>query len=329
MARGLSGNRPIETIAKELGIPYADDSVRAIVRYCQEITAGYRADYGFCNTSDELLQICAQKVGTRFEVVSSINDLDRIMRSWANRGEFQFATVEREFEGGVLGITFRIQRPAEWEAPFVSVIDARGDRRNRAWFTKWHELGHLLILGDSSRKSFCRTHLADGIREPEETLVDRIAGACGFHPILVQPFATETLTFEKVEAIRKQLFPDASVQASRLGIVNAWPFSCLLLECRRAGRRSQAANAEDWDLRAVRVSANDAARMERLMIFANVRVPQRSVIMRVFEGQKAASEVENLNWWASSGTVQEDRRVLVSAAASTDGALWALVTRLD
>jgi len=50
--------------------------------------------------------------------------------------------------------------------------------------------------------------------------------------------------------------------------------------------------------------------------------------MRVFEGQKAASEVENLNWWASSGNVQEDSRV-VSAAASPDGAVWALATRLD
>ncbi|PYT28814.1 MAG: hypothetical protein DMG57_13600 [Acidobacteria bacterium] len=59
-----------------------------------------------------------------------------------------------------------------------------------------------------------------------------------------------------------------------------------------------------------------------------MRVPQRSVIMRVFEGQKAASEVENLNWWASSGNVQEDSRV-VSAAASPDGAVWALATRLD
>jgi hypothetical protein len=328
MAHGLSGSAAIEAIAKELGIPSAGDPVRVIVGYCQEITAGHFADYGDCRTSDEVLQICSQKVGTRFEVISSLGDLDRIMRAYVNRGELQFATLEREFERGVLGITFRIQRPAEWEAAFVSVIDARGDRRSRAWFTKWHELGHLLILGNRSRESFCRTHLADGIREPEEMLVDRIAGACGFHPILVQPFATEALTLEKVEAIRKQLFPDASVQASRLGIVNAWPFPCVLLECRMAGR-SQASDANEWALRAVRVSANDAARMGSPAIFANMRVPQRSVITRVFEGQNAACEIENLNWWSSRGSVQEDSRVLVSAAASADGTVWALSTKLD
>lgn len=329
MARRLSGNPTIEAIAKELGIPLADDPVRSTVRYCQKITAWHLAEYGDCRTSGELLQICAQKAGTRFEVVSSLNDLDRVMRAYANRGELQFATIEREFERGVLGITFRIQRPAAWEPAFVSVIDARGQRASRAWFTKWHELGHLLILGNRSRESFCRTHLASGISEPEEMLVDRIAGACGFHPILVQPFASEPLTLEKVEAIRKRLFPDASVQASRLGIVNAWPFPCLLLECRMAGRRSQASDAREWALRAVRVSANDAARMGSPAIFANMRVPQRSVITRVFEGQEAASEIENLNWWASSGSVREDSRILVSAAASADGTVWALSTWLD
>lgn len=44
MARGLSGNLTIETIAKELGIPFAEDPVRANVGYCREITAGYHAD---------------------------------------------------------------------------------------------------------------------------------------------------------------------------------------------------------------------------------------------------------------------------------------------
>jgi len=96
-----------------------------------------------------------------------------------------------------------------------------------------------------------------------------------------------------------------------------------------AGRRAQASDAKEWALRAVRVSANDAARMESPAIFANMRVPQRSVIKRVFEGQKAASEIENLNWWSSPGSVQEDNRVLVSAAASADGTVWALSTRLD
>jgi hypothetical protein len=154
------------------------------------------AEYGGCRSSDELLAICAQKTGTRFEVVESLAGLDTLVKTWVSRGEMQFATLEREFERGVLGVTFRLRRPHAWECPFVSVIDTRGERKHRAWFTKWHELGHLLILGTSSRLSFCRTHTPELIRDPEEALVDRIAGACAFHPELVRPFADGAPTFE-------------------------------------------------------------------------------------------------------------------------------------
>lgn len=167
--RGFSENQTLESVATELGIPFGDNPVQAIVRYCQEITAKNIADYGGCNTSDELLQICAQKVGTRFEVISSIEDLDRATRSWVNRGESQFASVEREFERGVLGITFRVRRPAKWETPFVSVIDARGNRCTRAWFTKWHELGP-----PHPRQATRRSHYGAVWRSPQ-TRTGRVA----------------------------------------------------------------------------------------------------------------------------------------------------------
>ena len=294
MARGLSASPAIRRIAEEMGILFEKDPARALIDYCQTVTARYIAEYGGCSTSGELLNICAQKTGTRFEVVSTNQELDHLMQSWVGRGELQFATIEREFERGVVGITLRLQRPEEWEPPFISVIDARGERRNRAWFTKWHELGHLLILSGSSRERFCRTHVLDGIREPEEALVDRIAGACGFHPVLVRPLASGSPTFEKVEAIRQRLCPDASIQASRFGIVNAWPSPCLLLECRMAPHQSHTSKGSEGELRAVGVTVNEAGRTTGLSVFANMRVPTRSVITRVFEGQKRPPEIENL-----------------------------------
>jgi hypothetical protein len=281
------------------------------------------AEYGGCGTSDDLLYISAQKTGTRFEVVSSNEDLGCVMGSMAGRGEGQFATVEREFERGVLGITFRLRHPAEWEPPFVSVIDARGERRRRAWFTKWHELGHLLILSDRSREGFRRTHISNGVRAPEEVLVDRIAGACGFHPVLVRPFAGGTLTFDKVESIRRQLCPEASIQASRIGIVNAWPSPCLVIVCRIAPSRAQQSGDKELALRAVEVTANDAARMTGLALFTNFRVPQRSVITRAFEGRKTTPAIENMNWWAAAGTPLSEGPVLVSAEAGPDGSVCA------
>jgi hypothetical protein len=326
MPRRLSEDPAIKAIAKDLGLSATRNSVEAIVGHCQERTVGYMDEFGGCRTSDELLSVCAQKCGARIEVASSLEDLDRLMRSWTARGEKQFATLEREFERGVLGITFKLQRPAEWEPPFVSVIDARGERSHRAWFTKWHELGHLLILGSGSRESFCRTHDIGGIREPEEALVDRIAGACGFHPKLVRPFADGPLTLDKIEAIRQKLCPGASIQASRLGIVNAWPRPCLLLECKMSNRVSRSAKTDDVALRAVSVWPNAAARASRTTIFGNMRVPERSVITAVFKGQPGGSEGENLNWWKASGSALEARHVLVSAEMNAGGSVTAVLT---
>jgi hypothetical protein len=312
MPRGLAQAPAIRALAEDLGIRHAGDAAAAIVAWCQSKVSQYMNEYGGCDTSDELLAICAQKTGTRFEVIDSPERLDAVTQEWVARGEKLFATLEQEFERGVLGVTFRLQHPRVWECPFLSVIDARGERKNRAWFTKWHELGHLLILGKNSKASFCRTHAAETMRDPEESLVDRIAGACAFHPDLVRPLASGVLTFDKLESIRQRLCPDASIQSSRLGIVQAWPRPCLLLECRRASKRGGAGDTEA--LRAVKVLMNDAARRAGTCVFPNMRVPERSVIYKAFGTDAILTAAENLNWWSSSsGRTLPYRHVQVHA----------------
>src|SRR5689334_3320912 len=124
-------NSAISEIGAQLGFVGAIDP-SAIVELCLAKTAAFMAEFGGCDTCEELLAICAQKTGTRFEIVETLAGLDALVEAFVSRGEGQFATLENEFERGVLGVTFRLRRPDPWECPFVSVIDARGDRRNRA-----------------------------------------------------------------------------------------------------------------------------------------------------------------------------------------------------
>jgi hypothetical protein len=324
MAHRLSSTREIAQVAAELGIHCGSDASTAIVKWCQANAARYMAEYGGCGTADELLAICAQKVGTRFEVIRTVEELNAVLRLWGARGETQFATLEQEFERRVLGITFRLRHPHPWECPFVSVIDSRGDRKHRAWFTKWHELGHLLILGSGSRESFCRTHSADVMRDPEEALVDRIAGACAFHPDLVRPLAGGPLTFHRIEAIRQQLCPDASIQSSNLGIVQAWSSPCLLLSCRYASRRDARGGTEA--LRATRILANEEARRIGMRVHPNMRVPDSSVIQRVFGTGSVLEAVEDLNWWSSSSGSRLPKLPLFVSASSRGEIVEALIT---
>jgi hypothetical protein len=60
-------------------------------------------------------------------------------------------------------------------------------------------------------------------------------------------------------------------------------------------------NAPSLSLRAVRVTANEAARAADFFIPENMRVPKRSVIAQVFDGADAEMNAEeDLSWWTSS-----------------------------
>jgi hypothetical protein len=79
-------------------------------------------------------------------------------------------------------------------------------------------------------------------------------------------------------------------------------------------------------LRATQVSSNDAAREADFVIFPNMRIPARSIIYRVHEGEALEEAVEDLSWWESSdGSRLPSAKVLVQARRGWDG-IRALIT---
>jgi Zn-dependent peptidase ImmA (M78 family) len=81
------------------------------------------------------------------------------------------------------GVTFRLGNRELWELEFVSIIDCRGNKSVRAYFTKWHEIAHLMTQTQQMRFAFRRTHSSDQ-NPDEERLMDAIAGRFGFSPNL-------------------------------------------------------------------------------------------------------------------------------------------------
>jgi hypothetical protein len=336
-ATSLKRSYKVHTLAADLGLRASDDPVRDILRFCDKRVRQFLRDFPHCSTLTELLEIVASKLGTRFEEIRSDDELDEVRARYLRQGEKSFALLQEELSDRVFGITFRRTNRKSWEPPFVSVIDCRGEKQLRSYYTKWHEIGHLLVLTDQMRLTFRRTHFGLDEKDPEEALVDVIAGAFGFLPELVKPLAKGEPSFEKIEGVRLKLCPEASQQASLIGIVKAWPSSCILLqaqlalkrgETRRLAQRSFGFGVEPAAvLRAVQVSPNDAARAADLTIFPNMRVPERSVIYRVFsEGIEKAEAKENLFWWESSdGTQLPDANVFVQARSAWEG-VQALIT---
>lgn len=231
----------------------------------------------------------------------------------------------------VFGVTFRLTNQEPWAHQYVSIIDCRGEKAFRSYYTKWHEVAHLLVLTDQTRLAFRRTGCRADQRDPEEAVMDVIAGRFGFYPPFIASKVTGEISFDYIEELHSKLCPEASQQASLIGFVNAWPSPCLLVQAEKALRKSEQALVDQpaFDfrdpplavLRAVRVAGNDAAREGGLTIFPNMRVPERSIIHRAFEERLDEAEAdEELSWWeASDGTRLPVQEVRVKARFSWAG----------
>lgn len=331
MSDRLDSKPQIWKLAVDLGLSVSEVPTRAILRFVTDRIRKIAKRY-CCGSLNELLSAVAAEVGTVFEVIRSDSDLQEVSLKYVSRGESAFANLETELSGERdYAITIKRLRRQKWETPFVSVIDCRGDKVFRSYFSKWHELAHLLTLTRQMRIAFRRTHAASGVLDPEERLMDIIAGEAGFLPDLLPGDASEDISFRTIQKIREEHCPDASWQASIIGIVKTLPKPCILIQAQMALRKSESARASQMvldvgiadpvpALRAVHVTVNSAAREIGVGFHKNWRVPEKSVISRVFEIGGYSEALEDLSWWrTSNGSGLAACPAMVKAKKTWDG----------
>jgi hypothetical protein len=168
--------------------------------------------------------------------------------------------------------------------------------------------------------------------DPEESLMDIIAGHFGFYPPIARKFMNGEISFNAIERLREQLCPEASLQSSLINFVRCWNHPCILLRAELALKKGEEAqlcqghfdflDAPQSALRAVQISPNDLARERPFTIHENMRVPERSIISRVFSKAALYDEAEEcLSWWeASNGTRLPQCAVKVKARRSGQSA---------
>jgi hypothetical protein len=311
MCAKLNSSVAIHRLAADLRLRTSENPVRAVLAYCHRRITKFLKEYGTCSTLDELLALLANKLGTRIIEINNDQELRELQSQFVNRGELIFATLDRELAGlQNYGITLKLQNPEPWEQPYVSIIDCRDRKRQRRYHTKWHELGHLLILTDQTRLAFRRSHDSTQLKSAEESLVDSIAGEISFYPDLVAAHLGGEISFERIEQIRQALCPEASMYSAVLNVSKLWPTPCIWVEAQVAAKKSEENALQESfafrkppqkSLRAVHTSANEAARECGFGIIPRFRVPRNSVITQVFEQGLSFSEAfEDLDWWESS-----------------------------
>lgn len=326
-------SQKIWDIANALRLPPNGLPADAILAYCVERAGAMLADFPDCATPSELLEIMVATLGTSFEAVTSDDELLALQKRYVQSGEFGFATLDKELHGDVYGVTYRKMAVRTGERPFVSVIDCRGDKALRSYFTKWHEIGHLLILTDQQRTTYKRTHARGTSKDPEETLVDAIAGHMGFLPQFLVPEIGSDVTFAEVDRIKGKLCPEASLLSSAIAYAKHHRQPCVLIEAKLALKKDEEADLLQGSfgfyeppaprLRVQVVVPSGSAKEHGLYIPKNYRVPETSVIHRVHAGLQeygVASECLSL-WETSDGKRLGTLPVRVEARNSFDAVL--------
>ena len=317
-------------LARELGIRVlkSDELVPAVMQYCEQKISQLMQELPGCETLTEMLEWVANRLSTSFLMIHTDEDLQRVKQEYLERREFGFIQLEEELTPYVFGLTIRLQHSEPWKQEFVSIIDCRGEKAVRSYFTKWHELAHLLTLTRQKRLVFKRTHASEDGSDPEEGLMDIIAGYFGFYPRIARKFMHEEISFSAIEWLRQQLCPEASLQSALINFVRCWSHPCILLLAEPALKKDEAAqlcqgrfdflDAPQPVLRAVQVSPNDLARQRRFTIHENMRVPERSIISQLCGAGVLYDEAsECLSWWeASNGTSLPQCPVRVKARQS-------------
>jgi hypothetical protein len=338
MSQKLNSSMAVHRLAADLGLRSTENPVQVIMAYCHRTVKKFLAEYGQCKAVDALLDLLANKLGTRIVEVHDDKELQSIQREYVSRGEQIFATLDRELnDKGCFGITLKLQNPEPWEQQYISIIDCRGRKAQRKYHTKWHEIGHLLILTDQTRLAFRRTHDVYHPKSAEESLVDAIAGEFSFYRSILSPSLKGEITFQKIEHIRQTYCPEASTYSAILNVSKAWPSPVIWVEAHLATRKSESPTQQHQlsfvappqaVLRAVYTSPNDAARAQDFAMIPNFRVPKRSVIYKVFETGLQSEAFENLDWWESSGGTRLGARRVRVLAKKIGESVHALISPL-
>ena len=319
-------------LADKLGLGGRADPVVAILDSCLRRIDRWVAEAGGIRCIGRLEELVTRKLQMVFEEIRVDEDFYRIKEIYAKgKKDFVFATMQMRFDDGqnpTYGALVGRKNVAD-DAPdrFVAVIDCRGNKLARRFFTHWHEIAHRLTTHADSGEPVYRSE-----HDPVGRLMDEIAGHIGFYGPLFEPVfvaahsGKELLTFETVEAVVREGFPDASIQATLFACCRRLPTPVIYLEAALSHKAAVKRAIEDDsprlfaleetppELRAVRVVANEAALREKFVIPQNMRVPESSVISSLFKaiGERDNTSREDMGIWSDSkGKRLEGRAVAV------------------
>lgn len=326
----------ISDLAELLGFE-GDAPAERLLDHCRRRIDDWVAKEGGVTSISALEALVTQRLQMVFEEIRDDVDFDRLTQAYAReKREYVFATMRSKFddaENPTFGALV-LRRNAASDSPdrYVAVIDCRGNKLPRRFFTRWHEIAHRLTThadGADTEPAYRSEH------DPIERLMDEIAGHIGFYAPIFDPVFQQSMegnllfSFATVESIINQCFSEASFQATLVACTRRLTTPIIYLEAKldhkKEVKRKMATprlfgDDSPGELRAVKVIPNKSAFENGFMIPTNMRVPAGSAISRLFENSLQSSEhaIEDLSEWESRGRSLQQQAVAVEARRIAD-----------
>jgi hypothetical protein len=242
----------VRSLAEDLGLHPGDGtpaSIEAsIVEDCRKQVDAWVAQAGAVRSIDQLERLVSARLQMVTEEISDDRDFDRLTEIYARQKRDPIFAVLRDhfddIDNPIYGALIRRRKATPQDGDrFVAVVDCRGTKRRRGFFTRWHEIAHRLTTHSERR---IEQHVAPELLaipvfrqedDPIERLMDDIAGELGFYHRLFLP-ALEMLThrdrgvtWQTIDSLRDLHFPAASFHATLTSAVLRSTRPVAFLEC--------------------------------------------------------------------------------------------------
>ena len=172
-------------LAAELGLQ-TDKPVDNIIAHCRNRIDGWVAEAGGVSGIEALESLVTRQLQLVFEEVRSDEDFDRLTQVYAaekgvrvRRHALKFDDTSNLTYGALVECR---HAGADSHDRFVAVIDCRGIKLARRFFTRWHEIAHRLTTHADILEPVYRSE-----HDPIERLMDEIAGQSAFTNLCSSP----------------------------------------------------------------------------------------------------------------------------------------------
>ena len=336
----MTRNRRSSNSPATWGLSGGNNAVKEIVDHCLAKIESWLPNAPRPTSVNEIQDIVCRRLGLTFEEVYEDKELANVIQKYVSEGELVIAHAKHSLDNWTFAELFERQNSLDEPDHFVAVIDCRGEEKKaRRFFTRWHEVAHLLVLTPRLAPPFNRDSKE---RCPIERLMDIIAGEVGFYQPVFRPALEKcvaqhgTLSYQAVEDLRASYCPSASFHATAIAAVKAYEQPALLVEARFALKAHEQRaidagqtylskdDAPHAKLRAVSVMMNAEAKAAGIHIHRNMEVPETSIIAQaIVRGDESViAGPENLSSWRhSDGSTLPSAEVLMEASATPERAI--------